>query len=356
MGFVFRAAFYLLLGALAVSAVAFAFARKDDVAEAVERFVADRAQKYDVGGTVAIVAAYRKVHGEQPEPDAVRKAYDEMLAQGLQATPAAAERFFRDRKAAAAPSGPSGGPSGRPSGPSGGPSGPSGGPSGPSGGPSGPSGGPSGPSGGPGGENFDGGEDGEGEGGEGEGGEGDSDGEGRGGYGSSDDDDEAGRGRGGYGSSDGDENFESEGGGPGGPGGGGQGAGGSDGEDDGYFAEARGVPAGGEEPRRRDPFLGAVSAEISAIRGRLESLADRVASKARGAAPASFAGLGAPRGRDATVGAFRRGDSGPGPAAFEGRDNDAADESSLRLAAKPAERRAGPAPSEEPVEGFYSPW
>ena len=99
-----------------------------------------------------------------------------------------------------------------------------------------------------------------------------------------------------------------------------------------------------------------MSAEISAIRGRLESLADGVASKARGAAPASFAGLGAPRGRDATVGAFRRGDSGPGPAAFEGRDNDAADESSLRLAAKPAERRAGPAPSEEPVEGFYSPW
>jgi hypothetical protein len=100
----FRFLFYLVVGVLLVAAVAYTFSRRDRADDLAERFEDGApstagASKYEVGGTVALVAAYKDVHGDQPDPAVVRSAYDDMLGQGLTVDKAQALRFFKERKA-----------------------------------------------------------------------------------------------------------------------------------------------------------------------------------------------------------------------------------------------------------------
>ena len=106
----FRFLLYIAVGVLLVAAVAYAFSRRDRADDRAERFEdgADAkaqpastagASKYEVGGTVALVAAYKDVHGDQPDPAVVRAAYDDMLGQGLTVDKAQALRYFKERKA-----------------------------------------------------------------------------------------------------------------------------------------------------------------------------------------------------------------------------------------------------------------
>ena len=94
----------LVVGVLLVAAVAYTFSRRDRADDRAERFEDGApstagASKYEVGGTVALVAAYKDVHGDQPDPAVVRSAYDEMLGQGMTVNKAQALRFFKERKA-----------------------------------------------------------------------------------------------------------------------------------------------------------------------------------------------------------------------------------------------------------------
>lgn len=291
---------YLVVAVLAASAVAYTLAKRDDtVGRSLEKFAADRAPKYEVGGTVSIVAAYREVYGESPDPKEVREAYDDMVGMGLKIDRESAARFFRERRRISE----------------------------------------------------------EGKGGRSEPrerassseiqSEGDSD---RGGHSDSD--------RGGQREralrapateERGDERFAaSE----------GPGTDSDESEDETESTEGD----GGGERGRGDPFLSSVAAELDAMRRRLEALATRVGEKAEGAGPFSGkASLRTARGRDLTAGPVRAGGTRPAAALFDQRDNDSADEASLRTAravagSSSSSKGGGPMPAENVVEGFYSPW
>ena len=348
MGFLLRAFAFVALLVTLVAGAAFALARRDDVSGKVERFSSDQVRgAYDVGSTVAVVAAYREVYKAPPDPAVVRKAYDEMFEMGLKVDKATARRFFRERQKlerdAATPSErfmaseTSGVEEAR-----------------------------------GGAKRAAGGKDVRGSGtGKARKGPGDRDGDGdgdRGGgrYGDGDGDRDRKRigGRDRDGDRDGEQDQDRD---------GEQDRDGkqdrdtfeSDDDDDDYDESAgesehkresgdrfesgteskKGSPGGsGVEEKRKDQFLSSVSAELSVIRDRISALTLAVGERSDGTAPFAPAGREEVRGREVSLGAPPG--STPAPARFENRDNDSADAASLR---------SGPGGGGA-IEGFYSPW
>lgn len=330
MGFLLRTFACVALLVALVAGAALALARRDDVSAKIEKFTAEGSRvAYDVGSTVAVVAAYRAVYKKPPGPADVRKAYDEMLGMGLEVDKTTATRFFRerekiDREAASPPERfMSTGPPASKSTASRDPEEKERASRDPA---------PKSPS----SKNIapkepvartpDDSED-----------DGDR-------FESDADDDYDG---------EGGEGFESDG-------------SGEDGFESGSGKSVAGAAGssplstsqgGGPSGSRRDPFLASVSAELVVLRDRIAALSLAVGEKVDGSTAFAPAGREEVRGREVALGAAHA--SSPAPARFEDRDND--NDGSASLARPPGSSVSPGSPASARsdagmIEGFYSPW